>query len=176
MEGVVELSKFLKIVRFFGPVKNDAESGRCCLVKHLHEITKKSVRKNPTTKERLSWFGGEMSRTEAESLLRNQRNSTFLVRMSQSGSDNGDFVVSVVDGEECLHFEIEGNHMESAKSPDMNCHLRFLGRTYRTLPEVIEDLQTTPLHDEDSGLDIWCRRICPDLPFNNVITPYKRTI
>lgn len=65
--------------------------------------------------------------------------------------------------------------MESAKSPDLNCHLRFLGRTYRTLPEVIGDLRTTPLHDEDSGEDIWCRRICPNLPFNNVMTPYKRT-
>lgn len=69
----------------------------------------------------------------------------------------------------------QGNPMESAKSPDLNCHLRFLGRTYRTLPEAIGDLQTTPLHDEDSGEDIWCRRICPDLPFNNVMTPYKRT-
>ncbi|XP_052709937.1 uncharacterized protein LOC128184481 [Crassostrea angulata] len=175
VEGIVELSRFLKIVRFFGPVKNDGDSGRCCLVKHLHEIMQKSVQKDATTKERLSWFAGEMSRTEADSLLRNQRNCTFLVRMSQSGSDNGDFVVSVVDGEECIHFEIEGNPMESAKSPDLNCHLRFLGRTYRTLPEVIGDLRTTPLHDEDSGEDIWCRRICPNLPFNNVMTPYKRT-
>lgn len=175
VEGIVELSRFLKIVRFFGPVKNDGESGRCCLVKHLHEIMQKSVQKDATTKDRVSWFGGEMSRTEAESLLRNQRNCTYLVRMSQSGSDNGDFVVSVVDEEECVHFEIEGNPTESAKSPDLNCHLRFLGRTYRSLPEVIRDLQTTPLHDEDSGEDIWCRRICPDLPFNNVMTPYKRT-
>lgn len=63
----------------------------------------------------------------------------------------------------------------SRQSPDLNCHLRFLGRTYRTLPEVIGDLRTTPLHDEDSGEDIWCRRICPNLPFNNVMTPYKRT-
>lgn len=31
--------------------------------------------------------------------------------MSQSGSDNGDFVVSVVDGEECIHFEIEASQI-----------------------------------------------------------------
>lgn len=43
VEGIVELSRFLKIVRFFGPVKNDGESGRCCLVKH--------VRKNPSMKK-----------------------------------------------------------------------------------------------------------------------------
>lgn len=27
--------------------------------------------------------------------------------MSHSGADNGDFVVSVMDGSECVHFEIE---------------------------------------------------------------------
>lgn len=37
VEGIVELSRFLKIVRFFGPVKNDGDSGRCCLVKHVRK-------------------------------------------------------------------------------------------------------------------------------------------
>lgn len=31
----------------------------------------------------------------------------FFYRMSHSGADNGDFVVSVMDGSECVHFEIE---------------------------------------------------------------------
>lgn len=40
VEGIVELSRFLKIVRFFGPVKNDGDSGRCCLVKHVRKKSK----------------------------------------------------------------------------------------------------------------------------------------
>lgn len=37
MEGIVELFRFLKIVRFFGLVKNDGDIGRCCFVKYVRK-------------------------------------------------------------------------------------------------------------------------------------------
>lgn len=72
-------------------------------------------------------------------------------------------------------FNLQGNPQQSAESSTLDCHLVFLGRSFQTLPEAIEALQTTPLHDDDSGRDIWCTTICPGLPFSNVMTPYKRT-
>ena len=72
-------------------------------------------------------------------------------------------------------FNLQGNPQQSAESSTLDCHLVFLGRSFQTLPEAIEALQTTPLHDDDSRRDIWCTTICPGLPFSNVMTPYKRT-
>ncbi|XP_061176012.1 uncharacterized protein LOC133184965 [Saccostrea echinata] len=172
-DAEVGLTDLLSVVRFFGPVKPDP-SGRCLLIQHLQEIIKRSVLKGKQY-QRVSWFAGEMSRDEANEILHSQSDNTYLVRMSQSNAERGSFVVSVKNKNGCHHFEIEGNPLESAKSPTINCHLRLMGKSYQTLPAAIEDLKFNSLHDEDNNEDIWCTRICPDLRFNSIITPYKVT-
>lgn len=69
----------------------------------------------------------------------------------------------------------QGNPAESCKSRSLNCHLAFIGNTYDSLPSVIEDLKYNAIRDEEEDRDVHCTYICPNLPFNSVIAPYKNT-
>ncbi|XP_061177362.1 uncharacterized protein LOC133186101 [Saccostrea echinata] len=171
-DGEITLSNFVKIVRFFGPFKKDDKN--CVIIHHMSDIVKRSLVKSARDKKKISWFAGDMTREDAEKILEKQKNNTYLVRMSQSGSEDGNFVVSVKDENGVHHFEIEGNPEASSKSASLNCNLKFLGKTYETLPGVIEDLKYHGLKDEGDEEEVQCTFICPDLPFNTVITPYKR--
>lgn len=69
----------------------------------------------------------------------------------------------------------QGDPAESSKSRSLNCHLAFIGNTYDSLPGVIEDLKYNAIRDEEEDRDVHCTYICPNLPFNSVIAPYKNT-
>lgn len=175
-DGEISLSKLVNVVRYFGPIKKDEEN-KCILIQHLVDIVKRSLVAVKIGKQNVkqSWFAGAMTRDEAEEALKDERDNTYLVRMSQSGSDSGNFVVSVKDSHGIHHFEIEGDPAESSKSPSLNCHLAFIGNTYDSLPSVIEDLKYNAIRDEEEDSDVNCTYICPNLPFNSVIAPYKNT-
>ncbi|XP_062615945.1 uncharacterized protein LOC134277629 [Saccostrea cucullata] len=123
--------------------------------------------------QKVSWFAGEMSRDKANEILQSQSDNTYLVRMSESKAESGSFVVSVKNEKGCHHFEIEGDPLKSANSPTLDCHLRFMGSSYKTLPVAIGDLKYNSLYDEENDEEIMCTRICPNLPFNKFITSYK---
>ncbi|XP_062566671.1 uncharacterized protein LOC134228982 isoform X2 [Saccostrea cucullata] len=171
-DGEITLTNLVKLIRFFGPFKKDGEN--CIIIDHLNDIVKRSLVKS-ADKKKISWFAGDMTREDAEKILEKQKNKTYLLRMSQSGSDEGNFVVSVKDKDAVHHFEIEGDPEASSKSTSLNCHLKFFGKMYETLPSVVEDLKYNGLKDEEDDEEVHCIYICPDLPFNTVITPYKRT-
>jgi len=40
--------------------------------------------------------------------------------------------------------------------------------------KVVEYPFYNPLKDDD-GQEIWCRKVCPDLPLNGVIIGYRKT-
>lgn len=176
-DGEISLSNLVKVVRYFGPMKKDEEK-KCILVRHLVDIVKRSLVPVLTGGKRVkqSWFAGAMTRDESEEALKNEKDNTYLVRMSQSGSDSGNFVVSVKDSHGIHHFEIEGNPEASSMSSSLNCHLTFSGNEYESLPGVIEDLKYNAIKDADEeDRDVHCTYICPNLPFNSVIAPYKKT-
>lgn len=175
-DGEISLSKLVNVVRYFGPIKKDEEN-KCILVRHLVDIVKRSLVTVQIGKKKVkqSWFAGAMTRDEADEALKDEKDNTYLVRMSVSGSDSGNFVVSVKDSHGIHHFEIEGDPAESSKSRSLNCHLAFIGNTYDSLPSVIEDLKYNAIRDEEEDRDVHCTYICPNLPFNSVIAPYKNT-
>lgn len=175
-DGEISLSKLVNVVRYFGPIKKDEEN-KCILVRHLVDIVKRSLVPVLIGKKKVkqSWFAGAMTRDEADEALKDEKDNTYLVRMSVSGSDSGNFVVSVKDSHGIHHFEIEGDPAESSKSRSLNCHLAFIGNTYDSLPSVIEDLKYNAIRDEEEDRDVHCTYICPNLPFNSVIAPYKNT-
>lgn len=175
-DGEISLSKLVNVVRYFGPIKKDEEN-KCILVRHLVDIVKRSLVPVLIGKKKVkqSWFAGAMTRDDADEALKDEKDNTYLVRMSVSGSDSGNFVVSVKDSHGIHHFEIEGDPAESSKSRSLNCHLAFIGNTYDSLPGVIEDLKYNAIRDEEEDRDVHCTYICPNLPFNSVIAPYKNT-
>lgn len=175
-DGEISLSKLVNVVRYFGPIKKDEEN-KCILVRHLVDIVKRSLVPVLIGKKKVkqSWFAGAMTRDNADEALKDEKDNTYLVRMSLSGSDSGNFVVSVKDSHGIHHFEIEGDPAESSKSRSLNCHLAFIGNTYDSLPSVIEDLKYNAIRDEEEDRDVHCTYICPNLPFNSVIAPYKNT-
>lgn len=133
------------------------------------------VKEKGRRKEKQSWFAGCMGRDEAEKALKHEKDNTFLVRISKSGSDSGDFVLSIKDSHGILHFTIEGDPVESSKSSNLNCHLQFMGKVYDSLPSVIEDLKYYPIRDEYEDRDVHCTFVCPNLPLNSFMLPYKYT-
>lgn len=175
-DGEISLSKLVNVVRYFGPIKKDEEN-KCILVRHLVDIVKRSLVPVLIGKKKVkqSWFAGAMTRDNADEALKDEKDNTYLVRMSLSGSESGNFVVSVKDSHGIHHFEIEGDPAESSKSRSLNCHLAFIGNTYDSLPSVIEDLKYNAIRDEEEDRDVHCTYICPNLPFNSVIAPYKNT-
>lgn len=175
----VFFDKFVRVLKFFGPVK--LSGSRCVLLQQLQLMIDKSLKYNSNgkKKEKISWFAGDMSREEAENRLSPEQEGTYLVRMSQNNADHGDFALSVKQNEVVYHIEIKGQPLKaSTKEPFSSC-LVFQAKEHPSLVELVEELKYGPVtvadDEEEEGTEIWCQRICPGLPLNGVISGYKRT-
>ncbi|OWF41361.1 GRB2-related adapter protein 2 [Mizuhopecten yessoensis] len=193
--AVVEYKNFARLVKYLGPVRpND-----CVMVQQIRCIKEASIAKDRRSKEKISWFAGEMSRKEAEGLLNEKSPGTYLVRMSQTVV--GAFVISVKHGDSVVHVEVSGDYRNAITTATYNARLSLNGNTYTSLVEAVNSLRTNPLkiiedaEEEDrdsvgeddghggerneigerSSDDIFCRFCCPDLPLNGVISGYKKT-
>lgn len=176
----VNLKDYLRLVRFFGPVCED-KNNHCILLSQLKIIIEKSLIPNMESRrrEKISWFAGDINRETSKKLLRDQRDGTFLVRMSKSEAERGTFVVSIKHDCDFHHFEITGHPddaVQTCTSNEYSANLEWKGRRYSNLPEVIDVVRAEPLHDDDDGESevIFCRRVCPDLPLNAQICGYKK--
>ncbi|XP_062566648.1 uncharacterized protein LOC134228963 [Saccostrea cucullata] len=173
----VHFDKFVRVLKFFGPVKLSGQ--RCILLEQLQLLIDKSL-KNNQRKEKISWFAGDMSRQQAESKLDPEPNGTFLIRMSQNNSEHGDFVLSVKQGDTVHHIEIKGQPLKAfAQQPFSSC-LLFREKEYSSLIDLVEELKydsitVTGEEDGSEETEVWCSAICPGLPLNSAITGYKRT-
>ncbi|OWF47500.1 uncharacterized protein LOC110454325 isoform X1 [Mizuhopecten yessoensis] len=165
----VEYSNFARLVQYFGPIRRN----NCIMVKQIHNIVQKSsVFTNKIRKETVSWFAGDMTRDTADSLILDHSSGTYLVRMSQTFP--GCFVVSVTSGGSLFHIAIEADVATALRSDPYNANLRLHGLVYPSLVEAAQSLKTRILETED-GLEIMCRKCCPNLAINAIISGYRKS-
>ncbi|XP_061177361.1 uncharacterized protein LOC133186099 [Saccostrea echinata] len=174
----VYFDKFVRVLKFFGPVKLSGQ--RCILLEQLQLLIDKSLRYNKQRKEKISWFAGDMTRQQAESKLNSEPGGTYLIRMSQNNSEHGDFVLSVKQGDAIHHIEIKGQPLKAFDQQPFSSCLIFKEKEYSSLIDLVEDLKydsitITGEEDETEVTELWCTTICPGLPLNSAITGYKRT-
>lgn len=172
----VLFDKYIRVLKFFGPVK--LQGNRCVLLQQLQLMIDKSLKYNSNAKkEKISWFAGDMSRQEAENRLSPEPRGTYLIRMSQNNADRGDFALSVKQNDVLYHIEIKGQPLKALTQEPFSSCLVFQDKEYSSLVEIVEELKYGPVTvtDEEAETEIWCERICPGLPLNGVISGYKRT-
>ncbi|KAK3107362.1 hypothetical protein FSP39_012802 [Pinctada imbricata] len=68
----------------------------------------------------------------------------------------------------------EGQPEKSLHEEPHNACLVFKDKEYRNLPDSIEDIRYNAFISEEDGKVVWCRTICPGLPFNAVMSGYKK--
>ncbi|XP_060063240.1 uncharacterized protein LOC132543735 [Ylistrum balloti] len=165
----VEYSRFARLIKYFGPVRRKD----CTMLKQIHTIVQKSsVFTNKTRQDTVSWFAGDMTRDQAESLLLNQACGTYLVRMSQNYA--GYFAVSVMSGGKVYHFAIEADVTTALRSVPYHANLRLHGLLYPSLLEAVQSLRSRTLIADDD-LEIMCRKCCPNLTINAMISGYRKS-
>ncbi|KAL5011041.1 hypothetical protein ScPMuIL_013346 [Solemya velum] len=168
---VVIISIFLKVVRFFGPVKAD-EKGLCILLQELEKVRKGSTLNIEGKK--ISWFGMDMTRWTAEEKLGDQKDGTYLVRMSESSADSGNFVVSVVHSSNVYHIEIEGIPKDAFKTTPFEVKLMYEDETFSNLVEVMKFIFRHPICPEEIDATIYCSTVYPDMPNQAFISGYTK--
>ncbi|XP_033741586.1 uncharacterized protein LOC117328237 [Pecten maximus] len=178
--AVVEYKNFARLVKYLGPVKRNEG----VLLQQIHSIKAASIVRDKSRREKMSWFAGEMSRKDAESILKNERCGTYLVRMSQTTV--GAFVVSVQYEGTVEHVEISGDYREAVANHPYDARLSLNGNMYTSLVEAVTSLKTQPLtiteeadegeegEEAEKSFEVFCKFCCPSLPLNGVISGYKK--
>lgn len=181
--AVVEYKNFARLVKYLGPVRKK----ECVLLEQIHNIKESSVVKDKKRKEKLCWFAGEMTRDDAENILKTQLCGTYLVRMSQTTV--GAFVISVKHEDNVEHVEMLSDFINAVNTDPYDARLILNGRTYASVAKAVNSLKTQPLiiaeeadEEEDDveegargSVDVFCKYCCPNLPLNGVISGYRKT-
>ncbi|CAC5366406.1 unnamed protein product [Mytilus coruscus] len=181
----IKLSDLKRITDLFGPIKK--QDDRCELIRQLHLLTKRSLKARDKDKRiKSSWFVGDMTREEAENCLlaKDCKDKTYLVRISGTDGEDGDFALSVRHEEHCHHLKIQGNPKIALSESPYNAHLKFAGREFSSLPEVIDYVthkQEIEMDTEDETGDfhscskVICLRIFTKSPLNGAMSGYEKT-
>ncbi|CAG2201932.1 unnamed protein product [Mytilus edulis] len=146
----------------------------------LHLLTKRSLKARDKDKRiKSSWFVGDMTRKEAEECLlaTDCKDKTYLIRISSTDGGDGDFALSVRHDDHCHHLKIQTALTESP----YNAHLKFAGREFSSLPDVIDYVthkQEIEMDTEDETGDcstVTCLRIFTKSPLNGAMSGYEKT-
>ncbi|XP_048240614.1 uncharacterized protein LOC124125878 isoform X1 [Haliotis rufescens] len=143
----------------------------------MDRLVASSFWKNPKrSTKKLCWFAGEMSRDEAERKLDGKVPGTFMIRMSATHREEGSFVLSLVMADETTeHFLIEGHPSQAVQSNPFSLCLTFQGHTFSGLPDLVNEyLVRTDISDGDPDNGTRCQRVCSDLPYNGILSSYKK--
>lgn len=172
----VLFSNILRLVKLFGPIRK--ENNNCVLLNQLHQLLRGSLNRMST------WFVGEMSRQEADGLLLkdNCKDKTFLIRISGTDGEDGDFTLSVRHENHCHHVKIQGNPEKAISEEPYNAQLKFDGEVFKSLPDIIEhinmhngNIQLDDDTEDNSCSSISCLRVYQDSPLNGVMSGYEKT-
>ncbi|XP_078686856.1 uncharacterized protein LOC144919328 [Branchiostoma floridae x Branchiostoma belcheri] len=170
----VQVGKFVHLLGWFGPFKADAE-GHCICLAQIQALIDGSTTRVGNRQE--SWFAGLMSQDEANHRLRGQKRSTFLVRFSESLSEEGGFSVGLSLGEdqEPVHFNIKGNPAAAASTEPFDACLEFVPDhdPAKTYPDLVTLVNKRLKSGNPVYGDVFCVRPCPDLPLNVTFTGYE---
>ncbi|XP_067675971.1 uncharacterized protein [Haliotis asinina] len=172
----VHIKAFLRMIKFIGPFR--AEQDRCVVLKQLEDLLEHSFIKDPRNKkQKISWFAGPMSRTDAETKLEGRPSGTFLIRSSETENEEGSFALSLVMADETIsHFLIEGHPSEAIHSNPFSLMLTFRDERYSSLPHLVNNFLFKEEISEEDGEEnaTRCSKVCPGLPYNNIINGYKK--
>ncbi|XP_052088013.1 uncharacterized protein LOC127725192 isoform X1 [Mytilus californianus] len=177
----VLLSNILRLVKLFGPVRK--ENNGCVLINQLHQLLRRSLKKREQDSNKMStWFVGEMSRQEADDLLLNDncKDKTFLIRISGTDGEDGDFALSVRHENHCHHLKIQGNPKKALSEEPYNAQLKFDGQVFKSLTDIIEHIKMGDIQLDDDTEDnpcssISCLRVYQYSPLNGVMSGYEKT-
>ncbi|XP_071137356.1 uncharacterized protein [Mytilus edulis] len=178
----IKLSDLKRITDLFGPIKK--QDDRCELIRQLHLLTKRSLKARDKDKRiKSSWFVGDMTRKEAEECLlaTDCKDKTYLIRISSTDGGDGDFALSVRHDDHCHHLKIQGNPKTALTESPYNAHLKFAGREFSSLPDVIDYVthkQEIEMDTEDETGDcstVTCLRIFTKSPLNGAMSGYEKT-
>lgn len=181
----IKLSDLKRITDLFGPIKK--QDDRCELIRQLHLLIKRSLKTRDKDKRiKSSWFVGDMTREEAEKCLlaKDSRDKTYLVRISGTDGEDGDFALSVRHDDHCHHLKIQGDPKLALSESPYNAHLKFAGREFSSLPEVIDYVthkQEIEMDTEDETGDfhscssVMCLRVFTKSPLNGAMSGYEKT-
>ncbi|XP_046374392.2 uncharacterized protein LOC124147696 [Haliotis rufescens] len=173
--GEIAVEDFLRLIRFFGPFR--AEEDRCVVVKQIEQLVENSFQKSKDKKSKICWFGGYMTRSEAETKLKDQKPGTFLIRMSVTEGDAGCFALGLVMLDNTIeHFQIKGHPDEAVTMHPFSLELEFKGRHFSSLPDLVNNClcqEVIASESENPENGVRCSIICPGLPYNQIINGYK---
>ncbi|XP_052088005.1 uncharacterized protein LOC127725189 isoform X2 [Mytilus californianus] len=178
----IKLSDLKRITDLFGPIKK--QDNRCALIYQLHLLIKRSLKTRDKDKKiKSSWFVGDMTREEAEKCLLAQdcKDKSYLVRISGTDGEDGDFALSVRHEDHCHHLKIQGDPKTALSASPYNAHLKFAGREFSSLPEVVDYVthkQEIEMDTEDETGDcssVMCLRIFTKSPLNGAMSGYEKT-
>ncbi|XP_067674631.1 uncharacterized protein [Haliotis asinina] len=173
--GEISVEDFLRVIKFFGPFRTEGD--RCVVVKQVEQLVENSYQKSADKKSKICWFGGYMTRSEAENKLQNQKPGTFLIRMSVSEEEAGCFALSLVMLDNSIeHFEIKGHPDEAVTMHPFSLELEFKGRHFTSLPDLVNNclsLEVIVPESDNPGNGVRCSIICPGLPYNHILNGYK---
>ncbi|VDI37760.1 Hypothetical predicted protein [Mytilus galloprovincialis] len=176
----VLLSNILRLVKLFGPIRK--ENNSCVLLNQLHQLLRRSLKKRDQDSNKMStWFVGEMSRQEADDLLLNNncKDKTYLIRISGTDGEDGDFALSVRHENHCHHLKIQGNPKKALSEEPYNAQLKFDGEFFKSLPDIIDHINMGDIQLDDDTKDnqcssISCLRVHQYSPLNGVMSGYEK--
>ncbi|XP_076078705.1 uncharacterized protein LOC143048731 [Mytilus galloprovincialis] len=178
----IKLSDLKRITDLFGPIKN--QDNRCALIFQLHLLIKRSLKTRDKDKRiKSSWFVGDMTREKAETCLlaTDCKDKTYLVRISGTDGEDGNFALSVRHEDHCHHLKIQGDPKTALSESTYNAHLKFSGREFSSLPDVIDYVthkQEIEIDTEEETGDcstVMCLRVFSKSPLNGAMSGYEKT-
>lgn len=155
---MVKMESFTRLVKWFGPLTTHKHG----LIKKIEQLVKKSRGSN-----KMSWFAGHMTQSDAISRLDKAVDGTFLVRFSETYADAGGFALDVMANGETLSFHIEGFPSEGTLQFP---HGNHEGDEFESVTEVVERLKTMPISPE---CPIILVQPCSNLPFSRETKGYQ---
>ncbi|XP_046553800.1 uncharacterized protein LOC124263253 [Haliotis rubra] len=123
----VHIKSFLRVIKFIGPFR--AEQDRCVVLKQLEDLLEHSFIKDPKNrKQKISWFAGPLSRKDADAKLKERPTGTFLIRLSETQSEEGSFSLALVMADESLSLHHRGTPVRSHSFQPLQLNADFPGK------------------------------------------------
>ncbi|XP_039255547.2 uncharacterized protein LOC120332379 [Styela clava] len=166
----VRIRMFIQQTKWFGSLTRVGDS--CTFLRQTQKLMSYTLDQEGQS---VSPFAGKITQEEAEDYLRDTGIGTYLIRLSEGKADQGGYSLAVKAT--CIivrHYRILGDPGQAAQdTTNYNARLKLvhnvspdLNAQEQEYPDIVEFLKNRL--DDAIEDNIYCRYVCPNLPFNEM--------